>query len=146
MTTIKAIPLVPPLVKLVIRRRDSGLVEVVTKYKIHTESPETSNTKVISKLYVVDVKNPPFFEVGEERSLILGRPEFCKRVKDICEELGIFIESLAIRTMRDNSMFPDKIVFIQSLDGIDKESPEWEATFAKQAEMVSEFLDGTVLE
>ena len=146
MTNIRPIPLASPLVKLVIRHSHSGLVQVVAKYDKFITTSETIKTKVISKISVLDVKNPPFFGVGEKGDLILGKPEFCESVKEICEELRIIIESLAIRTMYDDSSFYNKMIFIQTLDDIDSKSPEWEATFAKQVEMVAKLLDGTVVE
>ena len=135
-----------PVIKFVIRESYSGLVAVVAKYKIPTESPETFKMKVISKIHLTDVKNSAFFEVGEKGSLILSKPEFAKSVEKICKELGIVIEMLVIRTMCEESSFAHKMIFTESLNGIDRESPEWKSTFTKQVEMVVKLLDGTVVE
>ena len=135
-----------PEVKLVIREYDSGRVQVVVKFKIPTESGDEHQTKLLSKISLTNVKNLPFFEVGGKGGIILGKVEFCESLKNICKELGITIKTLLVRTVSKDSGSPNRIILTQSLDGIDKESPEWEDTLVKQAKMVVELLDGDLLQ
>ena len=135
-----------PVVKLVVRQSSFGLIQVVAKTKLPTESGEDSKIKVLSKISLKDVINSPFFVVGGEDGIILGKPGFCDSLKKICEELRINIDVLTVRTMDNDSAFPYKIIITQSLDDIDSKSPEWEATFVKQVEMVVKLLNGTRIE
>ena len=134
-----------PLVKLVVRKFYNGKVEIFVKYDVFMKSSVSRTTKLIFAISLVDVKNSPFVEVGGKGGITLVRPEFCESVTDICKELGIVIESLVLKTINDNISFPPhEMVFIQSLESIDRDYPEWSNTFAKQGEMVATLLNGTI--